>query len=65
MLMLEKAKKLNITVIDEAEFLAWEERALDGAETKEETLPSDGVSAGPETNSGKAASGGAEQLELF
>ena len=62
---LEKAKKLNITVIDEAEFLAWEERALDGAETKEETLPSDGVSAGPETDSGKAASGGAEQLELF
>lgn len=62
---LEKAKKLNITVIDEAEFLAWEERALDGAETMEETLPSDGVSAGPETDSGKAASGGAEQLELF
>lgn len=67
---LEKAKKLNIAVINEAEFLAWEERALSGAETAEKPDQAEATPAVPEpaergTDTGKITSGGAEQLELF
>lgn len=66
---LEKAKKLNITIIDEAEFLAWEQRALNGAKTEEapEHSENKSVSAPPENKDfpKSARPANPEQLELF
>lgn len=62
---LEKAKKLNITVIDEAEFFLWETRALAGsAEAVSEPETADSATP-PESAVPKKTSSGAEQLELF
>lgn len=60
---LEKAKKLNVAIIDETEFLAWEKRALKGV-PEETPSVAETIDAKPEVSPEKSFRPG-EQLELF
>lgn len=69
---LEKAKKLGITIIDEAEFFAWEQRALSGAKTEDapeksltEAVPGSTELPKKEDVPVPAKPANPEQLELF
>lgn len=65
---LEKAKKLNIAIIDEAEFFEWEKRALKNPEAELPAAEASTLSGTPAISAGtptKKDASPAEQLELF
>lgn len=62
---LEKAKKLGITILDEAEFFAWEQRALAGANPNEKMSDAPVASETLRNDLPTTKSANPEQLELF